>query len=154
MFFGILLVYALLGGSALFMIYEDVRKQTIPLSGLSLFIGAALLKQAWEPDLEGFWSACAIALILWGCQGLFYLFKREAAMGRGDLLLSPFCGLWLYLHELPAFFLSTGLMALLTGIFWRYRWGLRTFPFAPAILFGLGILFFIRCFFNEEWGMN
>ena len=142
-----LLAYSLLGGSALFMIYEDMRKQTIPLSGLVLFIAATLLNQFLEGSLEGFWSAGVIALVFISCQGLFYLFKREPAMGWGDLLLSPFCGLWLYLNELPSFFLAVGFMALLMGILWRYRWGMRTFPMAPAILFGLGIVFLIRCLF-------
>ena len=129
------------------MIYEDVRKQTIPLSGLALFIVATLLNQFLEGSLEGVWSSSIIAFVFISCQGLFYLFKREPAMGWGDLLLSPFCGLWLYLHELPAFFLTVGFMALLMGILWHYRWKMRTFPLAPAILFGLGTVFLIRCFF-------
>lgn len=141
-----LLAYSLLGGSALLMVYQDVQEQTIPLLGLVLFILAALLKQFWEPDLEGLWAACTIALILISCQGFFYLFKRELAMGWGDLLLTPFCGLWLYLHELPSFLFSAGVTALFIGIFWHYKWRMRTFPMVPAILSGLGVVFLIRCF--------
>jgi prepilin signal peptidase PulO-like enzyme (type II secretory pathway) len=126
------------------MVYEDVCKQTIPLLGLALFIMATLLNFFLEGSLEEVESASIIALVLISSQGLFYLFKREPAMGWGDLLLSPFCGLWLYFPELPSFFLGTGLIALLMGILWHYRWGMRTFPMAPAILFGLGIVFLIR----------
>lgn len=142
----LLLAYIFLGGSALIIIRHDIQAQTIPLYALLVFILAALLKQVVEPNLEGFWAAGAVALILTGCQGLFYLFRREPAMGWGDLLLAPFCGLWFSLPDLPVFLLGTGLMALLMGIFWRYRWGMRTFPMAPAVLAGLGVVFLIRCF--------
>ncbi|MDF3033608.1 MAG: hypothetical protein K0R76_562 [Alphaproteobacteria bacterium] len=141
-----LLAYTLLGGSALLIIHHDIQTQTIPLYALAVFILSGLLKHVWDPDLEGFWAAGAVALILVVCQGLFFLLRREPAVGWGDLLLSPFCGLWLYLHEIPSFLLGMGLVALVMGIFWRYRWGMRTFPMAPAILSGLGIIFLIRCF--------
>jgi hypothetical protein len=141
-----LLAYALLGGSALLIVHHDIQTQTFPFYALGIFILAGLLKQIGEPDLEGFWAAGAVALILAGCQGLFCLLRGEPAMGWGDLILSPFCGLWLYLHEIPSFLLGMGLVALLMGILWRYRWGMQTFPMAPAILSALGIIFLIRCF--------
>lgn len=141
-----LLAYSLLGGSALFMMYQDVREQTIPLSGLFVFMLAALLHQVLEPDPEGLWAAITIALIFMSCQGIFYLIKHEFVMGWGDLTLSPFCGLWLSFYELPSFFIATGVFALMIGILWRYQWGMRTFPMAPALLLGLGFVFLIRCF--------
>lgn len=142
----LVLLYVFFGGSALYMIYQDMREQMIPLSGLALFLAAALLKQFWEPEFEGLWAGGAIALILIGCQSFFYVYKGKLALGWGDLILGPCCGLWLQVQELPSFLVSTGIIALFLGIFWRYRWSLRTFPFAPALLFGLGIVFVIRCF--------
>ena len=141
-----LLSYALLGGSALFMMVQDMREQTIPVSGLTVFAGASLYHQAIEPNAENFWVAGMIAAIFMVCQGLFYLMKHEPAMGWGDLILSPFCGLWLHFYELPAYFIATGIFALLIGLFWRYQWLLKTFPMAPALLFALGFVVVIRCF--------
>ena len=141
-----LLTYSLLGGSALFICLQDIRWQTIPLSGLLVFMGASFLNQFWMPEFEGLWTAGTMALILMSCQGLFYLFRQKLAMGWGDLILAPSCGLWLHIQEFPTFCIATGLFGLLLGSFWRYRWGMTTFPFAPAILLGLGVIFLIRCF--------
>jgi Flp pilus assembly protein protease CpaA len=135
-----------MGGSALFLVYQDIREQTIPLSGLALFLVASLLKQVAEPDIEGLMVVAVLVSILLGCQGLFYLVKRKNVLGWGDLILGPGCGLWLHFQELPIFLLSTGIIALSMGVIWRYRWGMLAFPFAPALLFGLGVVFLIRCF--------
>ena len=140
------LVYSLLIGISAYIIRQDVKDQTIPISGLALFLIVSLLKQFFEPEIYSLISVAGITLILLGCQGLFYVFKGEIAMGRGDLILGPLCGLWLFLDELPLFFMGTGLIALLIGLFWRHRWKLHTFPMAPAILGGLGTVFLIRCF--------
>ena len=128
------------------MMVQDVREQTIPVSGLAVFAGASLYHHGIEPNAEGLWVAGMIAVIFMVCQGLFYLIKAQPAMGWGDLILSPFCGLWLRIHELPTYFIATGMFALLMGIFWWYRWRLKTFPMAPALLFGLGFVLVIRCF--------
>jgi hypothetical protein len=141
-----ILAYILLGGSSLFMIYQDIREQTIPLYGLIVFAGVSLLFQVGAPNPDGFWAFGTIALIFSALQGTFYLITRQTALGWGDLILSPFCGLWLYHSEIPLYLLSTGILALLTGIFWRYRWGIRPFPMAPAILLGMGAVVLIRCF--------
>ncbi len=128
------------------MMIQDVREQTIPISGLTVFAGASLYHHVIEPNAEDFWAAGIIAVIFMVCQGVFYLIKRESALGWGDLILSPFCGLWLHFHELPTYFIATGIFALWIGIFWRYQWRLKTFPMVPALLFGLGFVFVIRCF--------
>lgn len=141
-----LLAYILLGGSVLLMMVQDVRKQTIPLVGLVIFAGTSFYLYLLEPHTEGLWMAGLIFVFFMVCQGIFYFFKREWAIGWGDAILSPFCGLWLYFHEVPLYFLSTGLFALLTGLFWCYRWQLRTFPMVPSLLLGLGTVLLIRCF--------
>jgi len=141
-----ILSYSLLVGSALCLMWTDVRKQTIPLWALLLFIMASVLHQLYEPNSEGLWVAGLLLLLFLGCQSIYYFFTRKLAIGWGDVLLVPFCGFWLYFHELPSFLLGTGLVALLMGLLWRYKWGLRTFPFVPALLLGLGIVFLIRCF--------
>jgi prepilin signal peptidase PulO-like enzyme (type II secretory pathway) len=107
---------------------------------------AGVLQQITQPEPESFWAAFVIAFIFFSCQGLFYFLKGEPAIGWGDVAIAPSCGLWLYLHELPSFLLSTGFIALCTGMIWRYRWNMQTFPLAPALLSGLGITFLIRCF--------
>lgn len=141
-----LLAYILLGGSALLIVYDDVREQNIHAIYLIAFILAGVLQQTNHPEPEGFWAAFGIAFIFFSCQGLFYFLKGEQAIGWGDLAIAPACGLWLRLHELPSFLLSAGFIALCTALIWRYRWNMRTFPLAPALLCGLGIVFLIRCF--------
>lgn len=138
--------YSLLGASALLIAYQDIRHQMIPLGGLILFSSAALLNHLNNPNLEGLWAAGIIAITLGICQANFCWFKRNPAMGVGDLILAPLCGLWLQLDEIPFFLFFTGLFALPMGVFWRYWWGMRTFPFGPAILLGLGSILLIRCF--------
>lgn len=145
-----LLSYALLGASALFIMAQDVREQTIPISGLIVFAGISLCHHVIEPNAEGFWVAGIIAVTFMACQGLFYLMKRGPAMGWGDLILSPFCGLWLHFHELPLYFIVTGIFALLICLFWWYQWRLKTFPMAPALLFGLGLILVIRWFLTAN----
>ena len=145
-----LLAYILLGGSALLMMIQDMRKQTIPLVGLIIFAGASLYSHILMPGTEGLWVAGLILLLFIACQGVFYLLQRKHAIGWGDTILSPFCGLWLYFHEIPLYFLSTGLFALLTALFWRYRWQLRTFPLVPSLLLGLGVVLLIRCFLISD----
>lgn len=139
------LFYILLGGSAFFMMIQDVQKQTIPLYGLIIFAVASLYHSI-IPLTEGFWAAGIIAFLFLACQGTYYLLRREPIMGWGDVILSPFCGLWLYFHEIPLYLISSGVVALLIGLFWRYWWKLKTFPMTPALLSGLGVVFLIRCF--------
>ncbi|MBM3633361.1 MAG: hypothetical protein FJX03_06640 [Alphaproteobacteria bacterium] len=140
------MTYVLLGVSSVYIVVKDVRFQHIPLKGLALFFGASLLKQFWEPELEGIGVAVSLVIILLSCYGLFSIFKCKPTMGTGDLLLGPSCGLWLQFLELPAFLVMTGLLGLILGVYWRYRWKMITFPFAPALLFGLGISLIMRCF--------
>jgi prepilin signal peptidase PulO-like enzyme (type II secretory pathway) len=140
------ITYVLLGVSSVYILVEDVRFQHIPLKGLALFFGASLLKQFWEPELEGVWVVLSLAIILLSCYGLFSFFKCKSVIGTGDLLLGPSCGLWFHFSELPAFLVMTGLLGLILGVYWRYRWEMITFPFAPALLFGLGITLIMRCF--------
>lgn len=143
-----LLIYCLLGISVFCLVYQDVKEQTISLPGLLGFVIATLIHQGLEPNLESVWAACMIAFIFMSCQGIFYLVRREFVMGWGDLILCPFCGLWLGFDELPLFFVATGAFALIIGIFWYFRWKMRMFPFVPALLLGLGVVFLNRCFSN------
>lgn len=141
-----ILFYILLGGSALFMMVQDVQKQTIPLYGWIVFAGTSLYCSMVDPHAEGFWVAGSLALLFMVFQSVYYLLKRNPIMGWGDIVLSPFCGLWLQFHEVPLYLISTGVFALLIGLFWRYRWRLTTFPMTPALLLGLGVVLLIRCF--------
>ena len=141
-----LLAYILLGSSALLMVVQDVRTHTIPLIGLVIFAGASLYAHLLTPGVEGLWVGGLIFLLFMACQGIFYLLKRECAVGWGDAILSPLCGLWFHFHEMPLYLVSTGLFALLTGLFWHYRWQLKTFPMVPALLLGLSFVLLIRCF--------
>jgi len=128
------------------MIYEDIRVQTISSSGLFVFGGATLYYQLSKLDPEGFWVAGAVALVLLGLYAIFFRFRGQKVFGWGDLILGPLCGLWLQIHEVPLYFLATGIFALLISLLWHFKWGLKTFPFAPALLLGLGVVFLKRCF--------
>jgi prepilin signal peptidase PulO-like enzyme (type II secretory pathway) len=111
------------------------------ISGLHLY---------FEPNPDGLWVAGIILIIFSGCQLFFSLFLRKLAMGWGDMILGPACGVWIYAHELPYFLLSTGFIGLIMGLFWYYRWGNRTYPFMPSILGGLGVILLIRCFLKSD----
>jgi len=141
------LAYCLLGGSALFLIYHDIRTQTIPLYGILAFVASAVLNQWYAPDIQGLWSAVLIVLAVFISQGLFFLFKGRSLVGTGDIVLCPFCGLWIRMEEIPVYFLLAGSVALLMGVIWRYRWKMPTYPLSVALLLGLGGTLLMRCFF-------
>ena len=140
------MTYVLLAISSVYIMVEDVRFQHIPLKGLVLFGAVSLLKQCWEPELEGIWGALSLAVILLSFYGLFSFFKHKSTMGTGDLLLGPSCGLWLHFSQLPIFLVLTGIFGVFLGIYWQYRWKMQTFPFAPALISGLGVILIMRCF--------
>lgn len=141
-----LFIYTLLGSSALFMMVQDIRKQTIPLIGLLGFAFSSVSHYVWNPTQEGVWVAGMMIAIFMGSQGILYLLKRHPGVGWGDLILSPFCGLWLQFQELPLYLISTGVFALMMGLYWRYYWKMKTFPLVPPLLLGLGCTLLIRCF--------
>jgi hypothetical protein len=128
------------------MMVQDVRKQTIPLCGLIVFASVSLYHTVTVPHAEGFWAAGVLGLLFMACHGAYYLLKHEHIIGWGDIILSPFCGLWLHSREIPLYLISTGVFALLIGLFWRRRWRLKTFSMIPALLSGLGFVLLIRCF--------
>jgi hypothetical protein len=142
----IFVVYTLLAISGLWIIIQDTKDQTIPKAGLALFVGVTILKHFFDPNPEGLWAAGTISIIFLSCFSILYLFKKRAPMGWGDLLLAPLCGFWLHIQDIPLFLFTTGLVACVIGLFWHYRWGMRTFPLTPAIVSGLGVVFLIRCF--------
>jgi Flp pilus assembly protein protease CpaA len=144
------ILYILLGSSAFFMMAQDVQKQTIPLYGLIVFAGASLYHSIRMTSQEGFWAAGIIFFIFITCQGVYYLLKRKPIMGWGDIFLGPLCGLWLESHEIPLYFISTGVFALLIGLIWWHQWKMKTFPLTPALLIGLGFIFLNRCFLTTS----
>ncbi|MBX9805423.1 MAG: A24 family peptidase [Alphaproteobacteria bacterium] len=141
-----LFTYSLLLLISLPIIYQDVRHQTVPLWGLIVFAIVSLGHQIVAPNPEGRYAAGVLSFIFIVTHGIFYLLKRKPAMGWGDLILVPFCGLWLNQQKLPLYLILTGIFALLTGLIWRHRWGLKTYPLTPALLLGLGIVSIIHCF--------
>jgi prepilin signal peptidase PulO-like enzyme (type II secretory pathway) len=143
-------VYGLLLGVAIYMIWQDVKYQTVPVWCLILLGVVTGVKLFYEPNPDGLWAAFSILFIFASCQGIFYFIRRRLAMGWGDSALGPLCGLWLYVHEIPSFLVYVGIIGILTGLVWRYRWRMRTFPFVPAILGGQGIVFLIRCFLKSN----
>jgi prepilin signal peptidase PulO-like enzyme (type II secretory pathway) len=145
-----MLSYSLLGGISLLMIWQDVRYKMISLWCVCLFFIISCLHHYAYPNPDGLWVAGLILMTFLGCQSLFAMLYRKQAMGWGDVLLGPICGLWLYVDEFPFYIVSTGIIAFIMGLIWSYRWGSRTFPFVPSLIGGQGVIFLIRCFFNSN----
>ena len=139
------LSYTLGAGSALALSIEDIKSQTLPLSGVTVFALATVLHLYTYPSSEGLVAAAFLLVLLTGCCFFFRRFKKISALGGGDAILMPLCGLWLSLEEVPVFLISAGACSLLAGILWRLKWGMGTFPMAPAIFAGLGVTFITRC---------
>ena len=135
----ILMAYILLGSSMILIAHEDIQAQAIPVWQLVIFAAAGLVKQAVEPNLEGLAAFGLVAVVMLLCHGAYYVFRQAPGLGSGDLVLLPVCGLWLALNEVAPFLFLTGLFGVGTGLVWRYQWGMRSFPLAPAIFLGLGI---------------
>lgn len=143
-------IYGLLVGISFCIIWQDIQSQTISVWCLVLYGIATGLKLFFEPNPDAYWPALIILFSFMCAQGIFIYFQGRLAMGWGDLVLSPMCGLWINIQELPSFYLSIGIIGILMGLIWHYRWGLRTFPFMPAILGGQGVVFLIRCFLKSN----
>jgi prepilin signal peptidase PulO-like enzyme (type II secretory pathway) len=140
------ILYIMLGSSAFIMMLQDVQKQTIPLYGLIVFAAASFYHSVMIASLKDLWAAGIIFFLFIICQGIYYLLKRKPIVGWGDIFLGPLCGLWLQSHEIPLYFVSSGVIALLIGLFWWHQWKMKTFPLTPALLAGLGFIFLNRCF--------
>lgn len=132
--------------SGVLMIYEDIKNQEISLFPLITFMVMTLFIRFHAFTLENLIAPIAIGLIFAIYQGIIYKIKSSCAVGLADLILAPFCGFWLNLEEIPLFLILTGLLSLCMGIFWRYRWQIKTFPLIPPLLFSLTIVLCNRCF--------
>lgn len=134
--------FGLLGLSSLWILIQDIRQQSVSVMSLALFMLAGILYPGGNVD----WliSVFFLAAIMLVCQGFFYGVSDRPAFGIGDLILFPLCGFWLSPDALPLFLIISGVLALGFGLFWRYRYDMRTFPMAPPIVIALGVLLGLR----------
>lgn len=135
--------------SSSWIMYQDVKDQMIPVVGLMLFILSSLSQFYLDPS-SNLLTAGIVGLIFFSCFGMFYIVQKKPVMGWGDLILAPFCGLWMHSQDIPLFLITTGFIALFMGIFWKTYWGMRTFPLAPPLLLGVTFVIIIRCFFTTN----
>lgn len=131
-------------GLGILIAYYDLRSKSIPLYLLILFGLASLFELSIQSTFtplfpwEHFYTVLFIVLfitIIWGIEG----YAKRPLLGLGDKILLPCCGLWLPFDHIPYYFIISGIIGCLMGVYWKKNHQERRFPFAPILLLGLFI---------------
>ena len=71
-----------------------------------------------------------------------FVLKKDA-LGMGDVKFFAVAGLWLGGAMLPAFCILSGVMGIILGGVWQRVTGSQLFPFGPALILSMYILWLI-----------
>lgn len=81
-----------------------------------------------------FMSGCVYGGVIWGVGRLVSVVLRRDSLGFGDVKFFFMAGIWLGIDVFPAFLMLSGVAGVVLGIFWRYVFQGRVFPFGPALI--------------------
>jgi leader peptidase (prepilin peptidase)/N-methyltransferase len=85
-------------------------------------------------------------LLAWLLGWLMKLWKKQDALGFGDVKFFAVAGLWLGLSQLGVFLLIAGLLGVWIGIIWKMTGRGKVFPFGPALILSLYLLLMVGGF--------
>jgi len=140
-------IYLLLGTILMVMIVADFESYIIPdsMTIAAFLLGFAkiyFINHNWYSAFGGALMCFAVAVILrYGYQFL----KKKEGLGMGDVKFLPVAGLWVGIGLLPVYFVTAGLLGVLTAIIWRILFKNPIFPFGPA----LAVAMYILCVFDD-----
>lgn len=134
------------------LIIVDFQRMILPnlLVALSALCGVAYLVAGYlQQSLTGWDVAMAgFAAILYGGFSLLMgwlvaKLLRKDALGMGDVKFFAVAGLWLGAAEFPAYCILSGLFGIVLGLIWQGVTGSKLFPFGPALIVALYVLWLI-----------
>lgn len=132
---GMVFLALILGG---IMIVYDWRYKAIPIY---LLLGFAALSVIYGGMTHLDWQA--LGVVIGPSFALFGCLAKKNLIGLADAILIP-CGFaWIPLATIPMFLILCGVLGAGTGLFWRWYYCEKQFPFAPAILCSLAAVFYL-----------
>lgn len=85
-----------------------------------------------------------LALVAWALRMSSQVLLKAPGFGFGDIKLMAICGLWIDLHQLPKFFIISGVAGVVTALIWRQKKFMLHFPFGPALCLALFVAKWIK----------
>jgi prepilin signal peptidase PulO-like enzyme (type II secretory pathway) len=131
--------------SALLIIWFDFRYKAIPLYLLTVFgiLSFLCLFKMGQPLYLCCLRTLSLSFFIWIVGQLYLIITGKFAFGSADIFLFGSAGAWLDVEAWPCFFILTGGLGLITGLYYTAKQQ-ETFPFSPAILTALLTLIFLR----------
>lgn len=135
-------VVALVAVVLMVIIVTDLEHYMIPdiaqlvLIPLAVLYGI-LMHNSWLEMLSGAVLGGATGLIL---RYIGYKWKKQEALGWGDVKFLVVAGFFLGASLLPAFFFVAGIAGIGTALFWQMSGRGHLFPFGPALVAALFVL--------------
>jgi len=75
--------------------------------------------------------------------------RKKEMLGLGDVKFFAAAGLWLPITMIPWFLVISGVLGIVLGVIWKYVFGEKEFPFAPALCLSLaGFLYYQLYIYN------
>jgi prepilin signal peptidase PulO-like enzyme (type II secretory pathway) len=138
-------IFASLYVALLITIISDFETYIMPDSctAAALIVGVMYVHfngMSWGLALGGFVACLFVAL---GMHYGYKLIMKKDGLGFGDVKFLPVAGLWVGVLNLPVYFMLSGLVGILTAIYWRIVFKNPVFPFGPSlavVMFGVAIL--------------
>lgn len=134
------------------LIVVDLQRMILPnmLVLLSALCGVGYLAAGYFQQQMSLWDvamACFSAFLYGG----FSLFMgwlvsvalKKEALGMGDVKFFAVAGLWLGGAAFPAYCILSGILGIVVGLIWQWATGNKLFPFGPALILSLYVLWLI-----------
>lgn len=126
---------------------DDINIALFILSILFLALGGA--GGAWPFHVA---AGIFLPFFFWAVSRLMRFWKKREALGQGDLKFLPSAGLLLGLAAIPSFLVISGVLGLLTGLYYAVTGRKSLFPFGPALVISLIIHLFLTGYgFEYTW---
>lgn len=103
----------------------------------ALSLGFLALGGAGDEWLMHIAAGLLLPLFFWGVAALMRFWKKQEALGMGDLKFLPTAGILLGLAPIPSFLVVGGVLGLATGLFYQLSGRKGAFPFGPALILSL-----------------
>ena len=75
--------------------------------------------------------------VAWLMGAVVGFLKRREALGMGDVKFFAMAGLWLGLTYLPYFLIFSGIIGIISGVYYKFALKKELFPFGPALILTL-----------------
>ncbi len=117
-----------------------------------IFVVILGLQSGWIVVIDHATAALLLTGTFWFVSIILSRWKRQEALGRGDLKFLPAAGLFMGMSALPGFMILGGLLGLITAFLRRKETQKQAFPFGPGLIISLYIHVFLTGLgFDYKW---